>query len=247
MQRFWVLPLLFCQLFVLTGCQPTVSSEAFLLSPQSLEDRQIQTRRFETSDRMAMLTAATAVLQDLGFTLEQSEASLGLLVGSKTRDATSGAQIAGAIVIAALGGGSVPIDATQQIRVSMVVRSVQPAGKATEKSAVKPLGPKDIDAIRARVAKLIAGELRGHYAGDMHQRIADRLADDMAQSLRDGEAKRMMFEADGREAIVRVTFQRTIVDTAGRVTRAEQINDAAVYQQFYDKLAQAVFLEAHEL
>ena len=231
---------------VLAGCQSGVPSNALLLSPQSLADRQMQTRRFETSDRMAMLAAATAVLQDLGFTLEQSEASLGLIVGSKTRDATSGSQIAGAVLIAALGGGSVPIDAIQQIRVSMVVRSMQPEGGA-KASGVTPLDEQDIAAIRAKVARVIAGELRAYPAGK-RQHAVDLLAGEMAQSLKDGAAWRVLLDADGgREAIVRVTFQRMIIDTAGRVTRAEQINDPAIYQQFYDKLAQAVFLEAHEL
>ena len=240
-----VLPV--CLILALTGCQPTVPREAFLLSPQSLADRQMQTRRFETSDRMAMLAAATSVLQDLGFTLEQSEASLGLLVGSKTRDATSGAQIAGALLVAALGGGSVPIDSMQQIRVSMVVRSVQSSGKASETSAEKTLAPQDIEAIRTKVSNVIAGELREYYAKDVRQRIAEQLADKMVQDLQNGMVKRLALEAGGNEAIVRVTFQRTIVDTAGRVTHASQINDAGIYQHFYDKLAQAVFLEAHEL
>lgn len=244
MRRFLLLP---CLVFALAGCQPHVPDDVLLLSPQSLADRQMQTRRFETSDRMAMLAAATAVLQDLGFTLEQSEASLGLLVGSKTRDATSGAQIAGAVLIAALGGGSVPIDATQQIRVSMVIRTMQPVGKKATASTIKPLRESEIATIQAKVAKVIAAELRGHYGAEVRQRLAEQLAAETAQRLRDGMAERIALAADGSEAVVRVTFQRMIVDTAGRVTRAEQINDTTIYQQFYDKLAQAVFLEAHEL
>ena len=244
MRRFLLIP---CLVVALAGCQPDIPSDALLLSPQSLADRQMQTRRFETADRMAMLAAATAVLQDLGFTVEQSEASLGLLVGSKVRDATSSSQIAGAVLIAALGGGAVPVDATQQIRVSMVVRSVQPTNDSAKPSAITPLGQREIAAIQARVAKVIEDELRSRYPAGVRQRMAELLAGDMAQSLKEGAARRVLLDEGGNEAIVRVTFQRTIIDTTGRVTLAEQINDVAIYQQFYDKLAQAVFLEAHEL
>ena len=47
---------------------------------------------------------------------------LGVLVGSKKRDASSTTQLAGAFIIAALGGGQVPVDSHQTIRVSMVMR-----------------------------------------------------------------------------------------------------------------------------
>ena len=53
--------------------------------------------------------------------------------------------------------------------------------------------------------------------------------------------------AEPAQSTVRVTFQRVVINTQGQATRAEQINDPKIYQDFFDKLSQAVFLEAHEL
>ncbi|MCL2458001.1 MAG: hypothetical protein FWF31_03975 [Desulfobulbus sp.] len=160
------------------------------LSPESLADRQMQTRRFETNNNQTMLSAAGAVLQDLGFTLDESESALGILVGSKRRDATSGGQVAGAILIALLGGPPPPVDKEQLVRVSMVMREITPSSSVEPAKATdKPSG----------------------------------------------------------QSIVRVTFQRVIVDTANHVTRAEQIVDPEIYKEFFDKLSQSVFLEAHEI
>ena len=45
---------------------------------------------------------------------------------------------------------------------------------------------------------------------------------------------------------VRVQFIRRITNTAGE-TRSERITDATVYQEFFNKLAQSLFLTAHNL
>lgn len=102
------------------GCQTTIPKEALVLSPQSLEYRQLQTRVFETSDENEILAASAAVLQDLGFQIDESETELGLVVGSKERDATEAGQVAGAIIVAVLFGVAVPVDKNQKIRVSLV-------------------------------------------------------------------------------------------------------------------------------
>ena len=59
----------------------------------------------------------------MGYAIDESETKLGVVVGSKNRDATSGAQVAGAVVLALLGGGSTPIDKTQLIRASLITRT----------------------------------------------------------------------------------------------------------------------------
>lgn len=102
------------------GCRPQVPKEALQLSPQSLKNRQMQTRRFETSDEKSILSASAGVLQDLGFTLDESETDLGVLCGSKTRDATSGGQIFGSILLALFTGVAKPVDSHQIIRASLV-------------------------------------------------------------------------------------------------------------------------------
>lgn len=103
----------------LAGCNE-IPKEALQLSEKSLQDRQMQTRRFDTQDEAMVLSAGVGVIQDLGFNLDESETDLGLLVGSKNRDATNGGQVALAVALALLGGGVMPVDSDQKMRVSMV-------------------------------------------------------------------------------------------------------------------------------
>lgn len=105
------------------GCGgPQVPRAALELSPESLQNRQLQTRRFETEDERALLVVAAGLLQDMGYTIEESETKLGLIVGSKERDATDAGQIAGSVVLSILSGSDVPYDAHQQIRASLVTK-----------------------------------------------------------------------------------------------------------------------------
>jgi len=46
---------------------------------------------------------------------------------------------------------------------------------------------------------------------------------------------------------VRVTFQRIVWDIEGNVTRSESLTDPKIYQEFFDKLSKAVFLDAQDL
>lgn len=121
--------------FVLVaGCEQTIPKDALQLSPESLAQRQAQTRHFNTTDEAMLLSASAAVLQDLGFNLDESETKLGLIVASKDRDATEAGQVAGAVLIAVLFGVSVPIDQRQKIRASLVTR---PFGESGDKTAVR--------------------------------------------------------------------------------------------------------------
>lgn len=106
--------------FVWGGCGTGIPKGALLLSPQSLEHRQLQTRRFDTSDERKILTAAVGLAQDLGYTIESSETSLGVVVGSKDRDATEAGQVVGSIFVALLTGVATPVDKNQKIRISIV-------------------------------------------------------------------------------------------------------------------------------
>ncbi len=127
----WHIPLYVVFAGMLAGCEPGIPKEALELSPESLKDRQLQTRRFETRDEAKLLSASALLLQDLGFTLDESETKLGVIVGSKTRSAVNAGQVVFAIIIAGLGGGAMPIDKAQKMRASLVTRPVGDSGDST--------------------------------------------------------------------------------------------------------------------
>jgi hypothetical protein len=169
-------------LFLFVSCAPIIPKEALLLSKENLKNRQIQTRRFDT-DEKTLLSASAAVLQDLGFNLNESETKLGVIACSKQRDATSAGQVAGAVIVAILTGSVTPVDKEQLIRASLITR---------------PIHIDETDKSKCQTA-------------------------------------------------VRITFQRIVTNNQGLITRREGINEAGIYQEFFDKLSQSVFLEAHEI
>jgi hypothetical protein len=105
--------------FLIIGCQ-TIPKDALTLSPESLAERQMQTRKFETRDEGKILAACAGLLQDMGFNIDESETELGLITSSKMRSAENAGQIAAAILIAALGGGATPVDKEQKMRACVV-------------------------------------------------------------------------------------------------------------------------------
>lgn len=95
---------------LLTGCVST-PIDALKLDPQTAEQRQLQTRRFDGVSEATMLSAGLGVLQDLGFTLDSSESSLGVVSASRNltgrRQITPGETIAGLLytaIVPALAG-----------------------------------------------------------------------------------------------------------------------------------------------
>ena len=157
------------------GCASGVPKDALALSAESLQRRGLQTRKFDTTDEAKLLSAAVGLIQDLGFTIEGTQAKLGLVTGSKQRDATDAGQVAAAVAIAILLGVSTSVDKDQTIRVSIVTR---PSGQQTS---------------------------------------------------------------------LRATFQRAIRNTSGQTTRLEFIADEDIYQEFFQRLSKAVFLEAQKI
>lgn len=91
------------------------------LNESYLQDRQLQTRKFNTNDEKALLIASASVLQDMGFKIDESETKLGVISASKDRDATNPAQVAVKIIYLALLV-NIPIDATQHIKASLVTQ-----------------------------------------------------------------------------------------------------------------------------
>ncbi len=168
---------LVCGLLALTGCQTTVPRQALETTPQTLELRQMQSRRFDTADEKKLLAACAALLQDLGFNLDESCSELGVIVGSKNRSAVETGQVVGSIMLALLTGADSPYEKTQRFRASVVTRPSE----------------------------------------------------------------------DHQSVIVRVTFQRTVWNTANQISRNEPLAKPEQYQEFFDKLSKAVFLEANNL
>lgn len=175
MSRILPVTVMACAL-LLASCAETIPPEALQLSHESLQERQAQTRRFETTDEKKLLVAGAQALQDLGFTLEDSETKLGVITGSKDRDATEAGQVAGAVMLALLFRVNTGWDDHQKIRASLVTHI-----------------------------------------------------------------------GNGKETSVRVTFQRIVWNTKGRISKVEALDDPQLYQVFFDKLSQSVFLTAQEI
>ena len=163
---------------LLSACAAKIPKDALQLTQDSLERRQLQSRVYDSTDEAAILAASAAVLQDLGFNLDESETRLGVIVGSKRRDAMEAGQVAGAIVMAVIFGASMSVDKEQKIRASLVTR---PSGER------------------------------------------------------------------GKRMTVRVTFQRMIWNTEGKVSRVEPIDEPNIYQEFFTRLSKSIFLEAHKI
>lgn len=126
--------LLLC--ITLAGCATAIPKDILKLSPDSLEQRQLQTRRYVSKEEKSILLACAGVLQDLGYTLDESETRLGVVVASKDRTAVDAGQVAGAtflVVLAALGGAQSDaldrVDDKQKIRASIITRPSSDEGQ----------------------------------------------------------------------------------------------------------------------
>ena len=109
----------------MVACETNIYKEALTLSPASLKDRQLQTRIFDSIDESEMLTASAAVLQDLGFSIDETEIPCGVIVCSRDRDVTETVEVVLSItleILSLLAGNptSVPYDETQKVLASLV-------------------------------------------------------------------------------------------------------------------------------
>jgi hypothetical protein len=128
------IPLLFKFFIIIFLCLGIVSCTSVpkgFLKPSEgyLEKRQLQMRQYDTTDEKQIITAVAGVLQDLGFTLDNSETEVGFVAASKKADATNTGQrvLAGlADVLSALGGtpsnASANCDAVQFVKASVIVK-----------------------------------------------------------------------------------------------------------------------------
>lgn len=166
-------------IFLFSGCAHNqIPDDALKLNTSTLEDRQLQTRSYRTDSETIILASGLGVMQDLGFQIDETQKRLGVITGSKNRDAVEIAEQVGAVVFALLFGVSVDTDNEQKIRVSLVVSR--------------------------------------------------------------SKAQSNTYNA-------RVSFQRIIWGTSGRVTKVETIRDKEIYENFFMALDKATFLEGNRI
>ncbi len=119
---------------LLLGCVRAIKpADFFLLTPESLKNRALQTRIFETANEKELLSASAAVLQDLGFQVEESEVEMGILRAAKERSAREFWQEFWQVVIAILSAAGsrgesiqiIPVDLHQQIGATLATRPLE--------------------------------------------------------------------------------------------------------------------------
>ena len=66
---------------IVAGCGSSLPKHVLRLTPDTLQNRVLQTRKYEGISEADLLSASTGVIQDLGFIIDESEANLGLMVG----------------------------------------------------------------------------------------------------------------------------------------------------------------------
>ena len=115
-------------LFLFAGCE-TIPKGFLKPSDNAVQSRQLEMKQYDTKDETKIITSVAGVLQDLGFTLDNSETQLGFIAASKKADATNGGQVAAAAfldVLSALGGSysnaSATVDKVQHVKACVIVK-----------------------------------------------------------------------------------------------------------------------------
>ena len=115
-------------LLLMMGCAAVTLDADLNLTPEMYAQRQMQTRRFDTTDEQKILRTCSALLQDTGFTIDESETKIGILIASKERDATDAAQWA-VFIVGAFFGVTLPPDKDQIMKAFVTTRPVGTEGK----------------------------------------------------------------------------------------------------------------------
>lgn len=117
------------------GCE-TLPRDAFRLSETALETRQMQTREYDNVSETQILSASSALLQDLGYAIDEVEMPLGVLSASKRADARDDLATLGTLTadvtecfltffIGCNGNHFRASDAVQDIRLTLVALPVR--------------------------------------------------------------------------------------------------------------------------
>lgn len=114
MKRYFLLLLL-----LISACANN-HKDLYLMPTDYLAVGQIETRKYATQNEKEVLTAVSQVLQDLGYTIIESETKLGVLTADANRNAdNAGLQITLGI-LCALSGQPPIMDTEQLISVTVV-------------------------------------------------------------------------------------------------------------------------------
>ena len=97
------------------GC--TNYKKLYTLDKDYLERRNIETRVFETQNEKELLTASAQVLQDLGYTIKESDVNLCMITAEKNREAGNKA---GKVAMLVLLGSNTVYEDVQKFYVNIV-------------------------------------------------------------------------------------------------------------------------------
>jgi hypothetical protein len=75
--------LLFLVVGAVGACKTPHPKPNLALKPEAPAQRQMETRRFDTSDELKLLRASLTVLQDEGFQLNEMESALGVITATR--------------------------------------------------------------------------------------------------------------------------------------------------------------------
>jgi hypothetical protein len=83
MSRTTTAAVLVAATLVVGACQTPPPKQSMALQPEALAQRVLETRQFDTTDEVLMLRGALIVLQDEGYQLDEMDAELGVLTGTR--------------------------------------------------------------------------------------------------------------------------------------------------------------------
>jgi hypothetical protein len=114
-------------LIALMGCATGPPKNLMLPSDNQLKLREQQSRTYKTTDEANLLSASAALLQDMGFNIDESNKELGILTASKMRSAVNARNQTAAILLTVLTAASgrpvfQPTDKEQKMRAGVVVK-----------------------------------------------------------------------------------------------------------------------------
>lgn len=114
-------------LVLLAAACASIPREALTLTPTPKVLRELEDRRYTGVEEAKLVAGAAGALEAMGYTLEQSEASLGLVVGSKKRVAEIRRHKEEAVMGSMMSGRLNAVEKEQVVRASVTVAPQEPA------------------------------------------------------------------------------------------------------------------------